>query len=113
EPRANLTFGVDVSGVGGGAIVRFGRDLTEPRAEAPRWYAFIGADAQALTWSLGGGQERTLRLEDKQLVGDYQIGVARRVAGGDLALGLVHREVKWNDVSRDEQFIGVSFTRRR
>jgi hypothetical protein len=114
EPRANVLFGQDVSGVGGGAVVRFGRNLTKPRGERSRWYAFIGADAQALTWSLGGGgEERGLRLEDKQLVGDYQIGVARRMGVGDLALGLVHREVKWNDVSTDEQFIGVSYTARR
>ncbi len=113
EPRANFTVGDDMSGFGGGAIVRFGRNLTEPRAKASRWYAFIGADAQALTWSLGGRQDHTLRLEDKQLVGDYQIGVARRVAGGDLSLGVVHREIKWNDYSRDEQFVGVSYTRRR
>lgn len=113
EPRANLTFGSDIQGYGGGAIVRFGRNLTEPRGKASRWYAFIGADAQALTWSLGGNQDRTLRLEDKQLIGDYQVGVARRVAGGDLALGFVHREVKWNDYSRDEQFFGVTYTARR
>jgi hypothetical protein len=110
EPRANVLFGEQVSGVGGGAVVRFGRNLTAPRAERSRWYAFIGADAQALTWSLGGGgEERTLRLEDKQLIGDYQAGVAMRLGKGDLAFGFVHREVKWNDVRRNEQFIGVSY----
>jgi hypothetical protein len=110
EPRANVLFGEQVSGVGGGAVVRFGRNLTAPRKERSRWYAFVGADAQALTWSLGGGgEEHTLRLEDKQLIGDYQAGVAMRVGHGDLAFGFVHREVKWNDVSRDEQFVGVSY----
>ncbi len=114
EPRANVLFGEQVSGIGGGAVVRFGRNLTAPREDGSRWYAFVGADAQALTWSLGGArQDHVLRLEDKQMVGDYQAGVALRVAEGDLAFGFVHREVSWNDVSREEQFIGVSFTRRR
>jgi hypothetical protein len=114
EPRANVLFGEQVSGVGYGAVVRFGRNLTEPRSKSSRWYAFIGADAQALTWSLGGGgEEHSLRLEDKQLIGDYQAGVAVHVGNGDLAFGVVHREVKWNDVSRDEQFVGVSYAIRR
>jgi hypothetical protein len=114
EPRANVLFGEQVSGVGGGAIVRFGRNLTAPREERSRWYAFLGADTQALTGSLGGDtREDVLRLEDKQMVGDYQAGVAVRVGQGDLAFGFVHREVSWNDFSREEQFIGVSFTRRR
>jgi hypothetical protein len=115
EPRANAIFSDQVSGVGGGALVRFGRNLTAPRDEQSGWYAFIGADAQALTWSLGDRrqQEHALRLEDKQMVGDYQAGVALRIAHGDLAFGFVHREVSWNDVSREEQFVGVSFTRKR
>ena len=114
EPRANVVMGSDVSGVGGGAIVRFGRNLTAPREDRSRWYAFVGADAQALTWSLGStGQEPTLRLEDKQLIGDYQAGVAVRVGEGDLAFGLVHREVKHNGASRNEQFVGVSYAIRR
>lgn len=115
EPRANVLVDGDVSGVGGGAIVRFGRNLSSPRRDDKGWYAFVGADTQALTWSFGGGRDdgRELRLEDKQLIGDYQVGVARRLAGGDLSLGFVHREVKWQDASRNEQFVGVSYAVRR
>lgn len=111
EPRANVLFGEDVSGVGGGAVVRFGRNLAAPRKQRSRWYAFVGADAQAVTWSLGGraGEEHVLRLEDKQLIGDYQAGVAMRVGPGDLALGLVHRKVKYSGAHRNEDFVGVSY----
>ncbi len=116
EPRANVVMDGDVSGVGGGAIVRFGRNLSSPRKDDKGWYAFVGADTQALTWSFGGGrpgEERELRLEDKQMIGDYQIGVARRLGEGDLSIGFVHREVKWQDASRNEQFLGVSYAVRR
>jgi hypothetical protein len=111
EPRANVLVDGDVSGVGGGAIVRFGRNLSSPREDDKGWYAFIGADTQALTWSFGGGRRdaRDLRLEDKQMIGDYQVGVARRLGEGDLSIGFVHREVKWQDASRNEQFLGVSY----
>jgi hypothetical protein len=115
EPRANLLVGNEVSGLGGGALVRFGRNLTAPRDHQRRWYAFIGADAQALTWQLGDDelQEHNLRLEDKQLIGDYQAGVAMRTTLGDFSLGYVDRKVRWNDVSRQEKFFGVSFTMKR
>jgi hypothetical protein len=115
EPRANVVVDGDVSGVGGGAIVRLGRNLSSPREDDKGWYAFIGADTQALTWSFGGGgdEERELRLEDKQMIGDYQVGVARRIGDGDLSFGYVHREVKWQGASRNEQFVGVSYAVRR
>lgn len=115
EPRANVVVDGDVSSVGGGAIVRFGRNLSDPREDQQGWYAFVGADAQALTWSFGGGreQERELRLEDKQLIGDYQVGVARRLGEGDLSFGYIHREVKYNGASRNEQFVGVAYAVRR
>lgn len=111
-PRANVVVGRDVSGVGGGAVVRFGRNLTRPRHERSRWYAFVGADAQALTWSLGarGDQEAGLRLEDKQLIGDAQAGVAMRLGAGDLSLGFVHREIKYKDAKTHEQFVGLSYS---
>jgi len=117
-PRANLVVGRDVSGVGGGAVVRFGRNLTKPRDERSRWYAFIGVDAQALTWSLGGGRgdEQALRLEDKQLIGDAQAGIAVRLGAGDLSFGIVHREIKYrgvngsDSVERQEQYAGVSYS---
>jgi hypothetical protein len=120
EPRANIVFGGDVSGVGYGALVRFGRNLASPREKSSRWYAFVGVDAQALTWSLDPGLDQTdgLRLEHKQMIGDAQAGVAVRVGGGDLSFGYVHREVRvelltQEDVSRVERFVGVSYTIRR
>jgi len=119
-PRANVVIGRNVSGVGGGAVVRFGRNLTKPRSERSRWYAFIGVDAQALTWSLGGRSGgQGLRLEDKQIIGDAQAGIAVRVGAGDLAFGIVHREIKYQRVDgaegvrRREQFAGISYSIKR
>ncbi len=99
-----------------GAIWRFGEGLAEPRdpGEAGSWYIYAGADAQALTWRLGDGAivaaaSDSLRLEDVAMIGDAQAGVAYRLGPGDLTLGFVHREIRHESASADEQFGGVSF----
>lgn len=101
-------------GVKFGALVRFGENLSKPRdASDNSWRFFAAADAHALTWDFNGNDGESLRLEqDKVLVGDAQIGLSRPLAGGDLALGFIHREVSadFEGANRTEQFGGVTFT---
>ncbi len=117
RPQASLTVRDDVSGAGAGAMVRFGRNLTEPRHpdETGGWYIFAGADAQALTWRLEPGMRfnDAVRLEDRTLVGDAEAGIAFRVGPADIALAVVHRDIRYRDYSTDEQFAGVSVSMTR
>ncbi len=117
-PRARFTSKPEGLGGGAGALVRFGKNLSEPRGGAPKWYFFAGADAQAVTWQVGRGVAAgdALRLEEKTLIGDAQVGVAVRMGRGDLAFGLVHREITYEGarttqdrVKTEEQFAGVSY----
>lgn len=115
-PSANLVVDRDVSGAGAGAQLRLGRNVLGGRdsAKPGGWYVFAGADTQALTWRLepGLGVAEAVRLEEKTIVGDAQIGVAVQLPAGDLAFGVLHREVRQGGVSHDEQFVGVSFVMR-
>lgn len=111
-PKASVVVGDEVSGGGAGAVVRIGRNLSRSRTKDDRgWYLFVGADAQALTWRLDAGLPiaQAVRLEDQTIVGDAQAGVAWRFGPADVALAVMHREVKYNDVKRQETYIGVSF----
>lgn len=111
SPSASFTVRDAVSSAGAGAIVRFGRNLTEPRGEDQGgWYIFAGADARALTWKLDDAfaLDDAVRLEERTIVGDAQAGVAFRVGRADVALAIVHREVHYRDTSADEQFAGIS-----
>ena len=93
-----------------GALVRFGEQLSAPRANGERgWQFFAAADAHALTWSPGNRNGEAVRVREQQLLGDAQAGISREFAGGDLAFGFVHREVSYKGASRDEQFGGVTF----
>lgn len=99
-----------------GAIWRFGEGLAQPRdpGEAGSWYLYAGADAQALTWRLGDApvtavSAAALRVEDVAMIGDAQAGFAYRLGPGDLTFGFVHREIRHESASADEQFGGVSF----
>jgi hypothetical protein len=76
-----------------------------------RWYMFVAADAQAMSWSFGSHEEREspVRLDDMRLIGDAQAGVGRRVVGGDLAIGYVTREVSHMGADRRENFVGLTF----
>jgi hypothetical protein len=118
SPRARFTAKPEGLGGGAGALVRFGRNLSEPRRGEPRWYFFAGADAQTVTWQVGRGVASgdALRLEEKTMIGDAQVGVAMRVGRGDLAFGFVHREITYQGVrvseenlKTEEQFAGVSY----
>jgi hypothetical protein len=101
-------------GVKLGALVRIGENLSEQRAPADSsWRFFAAADAHAITWDFDRNDDEGVRVEDKMLVGDAQLGVARPVGGGDLALGFIHREVSAEGASRNEQFGGVTFTMQR
>jgi hypothetical protein len=101
-------------GAGGvklGALVRLGENLSEPRSPSDTsWRFFAAADAHAITWDFDRNDDEGVRVEEKMLVGDAQVGVARPLAGGDLALGFVHREISAEGVSRNEQFGGLTFT---
>ncbi len=118
SPRAGVKSDDLSQTAGFGGVVRFGEGLSDPRtgADAQGWHMFIGADAQAVTWKLDRSplaDGAAVRVEDKELVGDAQAGVAIKMGGGDLAVGFVHREIKSNGVSADEQFGGVTFKVRR
>lgn len=108
EPPAE---GAPASG-GAGALVRFGEDLAgSSDADARGWYMFAGADAQALTWTLGEAARESgaLRFEDVAMVGDAQAGVGFRLGAGDLTFGVIHREIRHAEASAEERFGGVSF----
>jgi hypothetical protein len=110
--RFGLRFQSDgTGGVRFGALVRLGENLQRPRATSRNaWRFFIAADAHALTWDFNGNDDETLKLEDQIMLGDAQVGLARRLGPGELALGFIHREVQTEGASRTEQFGGVTFT---
>ncbi|MGD2132795.1 MAG: DUF2219 family protein [Maricaulaceae bacterium] len=96
-----------------GAVYRFGESLSAPRAdsEIEGLYFFAGADAQAVTWRLTGGDRDAvdMRLEDYSMVGDAQAGVALRLGAGDLSFGVIHREIRYDEAKAEETFGGLSF----
>lgn len=113
QGRLGLRLRSDGSGgVKLGALVSLGEDLSRPRSLGDNsWRFFAAADAHALTWDFDRSDGDSVRLEDdKVLVGDAQVGIARPLAGGDLAFGYIHREVSVEGASRTEQFGGVTFS---
>jgi hypothetical protein len=101
-------------GVKFGALVRLGESLSAPRATSKNsWRFFAAADAHAVTWDLNRNDGETFRVEDLLTLGDAQVGIARPLAGGDLAFGFIHREVSVEGASRNEQYGGVTFTLER
>ncbi len=117
DGRFDMRANNDIEGLRLGALFRIGENFTEkrPAAERSGWFFFAAADAQAVTWKLDRRVplNEAMRLEEKQLVGDAQAGFAIRVAGGDLALGYVHREIKHEKAKATEEFGGVTFVLRR
>jgi hypothetical protein len=126
-PRAQIqrnTAGGNVARVGG--EVRIGqnladRDLRGTGAATPAWYFFIGADNEALVWNMGDKQAvNGVTLQDAVTTGDIQVGVAWRAAfGGQMSLGVVERELEFNDIAGDhdvrrkDHFVAFSYTLRR
>ena len=112
-PRAQVVSGDLLAGVGGGAVVRLGHNLSQPRSGSERlgWHLFFGADAQALTLKLNRNLpvDRAVRVEDFQMIGDIQGGVAMEAAGGDLAFGVVQRDVTHLGATARERFTGVTY----
>lgn len=119
QPAAKLVMGRDVSGAGAGAMVRIGQNFTRPRAsgELTGWYVYAGADAQALTYRINADAApftEAMRVEDKVMVGDAQLGVAWRRDRGEYTLGFMHREVKYQgpmreSYSTEESFLGLGY----
>lgn len=106
-----------------GAEVRVGpslvdRDLRGKKAAAPSWYFFVGADNEALVWNVADRAAMDgASLRDQATVGDLQIGLAWTTGqGAQMSLGLVERELKFNDIGGDrdidmtERFAAFSYT---
>jgi len=102
----NVTRGGDVhlkphaGGLHVGAMVWVGEQGIGVNAHPPEsgWYAFAGADTQALRWDLKDGRDDTrVHMRDTRLLGDLQIGLGRNAFGGDLTFGYVAREVSHID----------------
>jgi hypothetical protein len=78
--------------------------------EQPRWYVFVAADAQAMSFNFRPREDSsTIRLDDMRLLGDAQAGLATKLRGGDLAFGFVTREVEHLGAERTENFVGLTF----
>lgn len=105
-----------------GAEFRMGdisdRDQRGSKEAAPSWYLFVGADNEALVWNVADGSAMNgVALRDQVTVGDVQAGVAWSLSnGGQMSLGVVERELKFNDlagdndVKRKDYFAAFSFT---
>jgi hypothetical protein len=106
-----------------GAEVRVGpslvdRDLRGKNATAPSWYLFVGADNEALVWNVADRAAMDgASLRDQATVGDLQVGLAWTTGqGAQMSLGLVERELKFNDIGGDrdidmrERFAAFSYT---
>jgi hypothetical protein len=119
-PKASVVFSDEMSGGGAGAFVRIGQNLRRERSstEAQGWYFYAGADAQALSYKFDGDNASItdgMRVEDKLLVGDAQLGLALRKGEGEFALGVTHREVKYEgqlreSQSRNESYLSLSYS---
>jgi len=95
-----------------GATVRVGEQGIGINATAPTtgWYAFAGADTQALRWDLRHDRDDSrFQVRDTRLLGDLQVGIGRTALGGDLTIGYIGREVSHMGASRTEQFGGITF----
>lgn len=108
-----------------GAEVRLGpnlvdRDQRGSDAPAPDWYFFVGADNEALVWNVADKKAMDgVALRDQATVGDLQAGIAWSVkSGGQMSLGLVERELEFNDIAGDndvkrkDHFAAFSYTLR-
>jgi hypothetical protein len=108
-----------------GAEVRLGPNLVDrdqhgSDAPAPDWYFFVGADNEALAWNLADKKAMNgVTLRDQATVGDLQAGVAWSLdKGGQMSLGVVERELKFNDIAGDndvkrkDHFAAFSYTLR-
>jgi hypothetical protein len=126
-PRAQIQqnrAGNDVARTGG--EIRVGRNLAErdqrgTSAGAPAWYFFLGADNEALIWNVSDRNAIDgVSLRDQVTVGDRHAGVAWTApSGGQLSLGLIEREMRFNDIAGDHdvhstrRFAAFSFTLKR
>ncbi len=126
-PRAQIQknrAGSDVARAGG--EIRVGRNLAErdqrgSSAGAPSWYFFLGADNEALVWNVADRQAIDgVSIRDQVTVGDRHAGVAWSApSGGQLSLGLIEREMRFNDIAGDRdvnttrRFAAFSFTLKR
>lgn len=78
--------------------------------DRPKWYLFVAADAQAMSWGFNkDDHSSSVRLDDMRMLGDAQAGLGGRVGGGDLAIGYVSREVSHMGAERRENFVGLTF----
>lgn len=115
-PRASMAVGPEGSATRLGAIVKIGENLHAPRTQQGRWYLFVGGGAEALTFAPDGTHSLVdgLRIEDQNIVGDGQAGIAMRVGRANLSLAYIRRETsvysRVSDLNADnvEDFAGLS-----
>lgn len=103
-----------------GAEVRLGQiaDRLDQRGEKVKvdsWYMFVGTDNEALCWDVGdkGAKFDGVALRDQVTVGDWQAGVAFHKAGGELSVGVMRRETRFEQFKTVNDIAAVSFTMRR
>lgn len=107
-----------------GAEFRFGQDIDQRGNYngLPSWYFFAGADGEAVifnnsTAGNGLGLIDGLQLRDQVTVGDIQAGLNLRYGGTNVAFNYIRREVEYEfnseNIRRDEDFGGITFTWRR
>lgn len=124
--RRRTTVNVDAAGNLGpareGAEVRVGRGLarlvrpwqTSDWAH-PTWYLFAASDNEALAWAPGssGANGGSLRYQgDRVEIGDMQAGVAIEAGGIQAAFAYVQRDIQGRYGSAEENFAGITITRR-
>jgi hypothetical protein len=110
--RLALRAGDDDWRLSVGARASLGDQLSSHGGEGGRssWYMFVAADTQAMSFSFRPREESSsLQLEDLRLLGDAQAGVGKRVAGGDLAIGFVTREISHMGADRQENWVGLTY----
>ncbi len=107
-----------------GAEVRLGtnlvdRDLRGKKAAAPSWYFFVGADNEALVWNVADRQRHgraSLRDQATGRRSRRRVSPGRPGEGAQMSLGLVERELKFNDIGGDrdidrkERFAAFTYT---
>jgi len=123
-PRASVRFNDEGSSALVGALVRIGGDLKDTSDfKNDTWYVFVGADAEAVTYSPTSVKRLTngnLYYQDKIIVGDAQAGIGYRIGDADVSFGYFRREISslgretdTNGMSLTEDAAALSFTWRR
>ena len=103
-----------------GAEIRVGQiaervDQRGKHVRVDSWYMFVGTDNEALCWDVGdkGAKINGVALRDQVTVGDWHAGVAFHKAGGELSIGVMRRETRFEEITTIANIAALSFTMRR